>query len=98
MATAKPKKDLSTFRASHDRSVIVPNKIRAALAELEKSEGAEAWEYEAEFIRRAKLSQSDIGTFRDQFTAHVVDTVGNKGKRIWFAQAKVAKAARETLG
>jgi hypothetical protein len=95
---AKQKKDLSAFRAAHDRSVIVPNKIRAALAELEKAEGAEAWEYEAEFIRRAKISQADIGAYRDGFSAHVVETIGNKGKRIWFAQVKVARTARETLG
>lgn len=95
---SKPKKDLSAFRAAHDRSVIVPNKIRAALAELEKTEGSEGWEYEAEFIRRAKLSQSDIGAYRDGFLAYVVETPGNKGKRVWFATAKAAKTARETLG
>lgn len=98
MATAKPKKDLSSFRASHDRSVIVPNKIRAALVELEKAEGPEAWEYEQEFMRRAKISSTDVGQYRDDFLAYIVQTPGNNGKRVWFAQAKAAKTARETLG
>jgi len=94
----KPKKDLSAFRAAHDRNVIVPNKIRAALADLEKTEGAEGWEYESDFIRRAKISQSDMGLYRDGFVAHVVETTGNKGRKVWFATVKAAKAAREAIG
>lgn len=95
---SKPKKNLDAFRAAHDRSVIVPAKIRAALADLEKTEGAEGWEYEQEFMRRAKISSTDIGQYRDDFAGHVVQTPGNNGKRVWFALEKAAIAARKALG
>lgn len=98
MVIAKPKKDLAAFRNAHDRNVTVPNRIRAALASLKRDEGNEGWEYEADLMRREKIGQTDIGAFRDQFTGHIVETRGEKGKRIWFADVKVAKAARETLG
>lgn len=92
-ATAKT---LNDFRAAHDRNVIVPNKIRTALDAMQK-EGPEHWEYEADFIVRAKISQTDIGLFRDQFEAHIVETdkgKASRGKRIWFASIKVAARAR----
>jgi hypothetical protein len=87
---------LSDFRAAHDPNVIVPNKIRAALAAMER-EGPEQWVYEAEFVRAASLGQAQLATFRDQFAAHIVETPGISGrsaKRIWFATAKAARAAR----
>ena len=94
----KPKKDLSAFRAQFDRNVTVPNRIREALAELHKAEGDEGWEYESDLMRRRKISQTDISQFRDEFAAHVVETGGNKSRRVWFATVKAAKAAREALG
>ena len=76
----------------------VPNRIRAALAELEKAEGAEGWEYEADLMRRQKISQTDMAQFREQFSGHVVETGGNKSRRVWFATVKAANAARAALG
>ena len=85
-ATAKT---LDDFRAAHDKNVIIPAKIKAALSEMLK-EGAENWSYEAEFIRRAGISQTDMGLFRDHFADHVVETAGKTNKRVWFADKKVA--------
>lgn len=97
-------RNLSTFRASHDRNVIVPNKIKAALADMAAKEGPESYAYEGAdpeggvpFIKRAGISQSDVGLFREQFADHVVDLPNDsrsRGKRVWFATAKAAKAAR----
>lgn len=91
---AKPTaKTLDDFRAAHDRNVIVPTKIRTALKEM-LDEGPENWAYEAEFMRRAGISQADMGMFREHFEEHVVETSGKNAKRVWFADAKVASKVR----
>lgn len=91
---AKPTaKTLNDFRAAHDKNVIVPTKIRAALKEM-LDEGPENWSYESDFIRRAGISQTDIGMFRDHFSDHVVETSGKHAKRVWFADAKIAAKVR----
>lgn len=84
---------LADFRAAHDKNVIVPSKIRAALAEMEK-EHAENWMYESDFIKRAGISQTDASMFRDHFADHVVETSGKTSKKVWFASAKVAAKVR----
>lgn len=84
---------LDDYRAAHDKNVIIPNRIRAALDEMLK-EGQENWAYEAEFIRRAGISQTDMGLFRDHFAEHVVEAKNDRAKRIWFADAKVAEKVR----
>ena len=90
-------KSLADFRAAHDPNVIIPAKIRAALDAMLK-EGPEQWEYELEFMKRAGISQTQIGAFRPQFEQHIV-TTGSTGrqnaKRVWFADPKVAKKVRE---
>jgi hypothetical protein len=93
MAQAKAR-TLSDFRAAHDRNVIIPNKIRSALAAMEK-EGTENWETEAEFLKRAALSVTDLAMFRDQFEKHWIEIkVKGNSKRIWFGTIKAAAAAR----
>lgn len=89
-------KTLADFRTAHDQNVIIPNKIRTALAAMLK-EGPEQWEYEADFMRRAGIGQVQIGQFRDQFEDHIALTAtvhGVKAKRVWFADPKVAKRVR----
>lgn len=86
-------KTLADFRAAHDRNVIVPAKIRAALSKL-SAEHAENWVYEADLLKLAGISTTDIGMFRDQFAEHIVETSGRNAKRVWFATAKAAKVAR----
>ena len=86
-------KTLADFRSAHDKNVIVPAKIRKALAELEKA-GAENWSYEADLIKLAGISQTDMSMFREQFAEHIVETSGKTNKRVWFASAKVAAKVR----
>ena len=97
MSAKKPAtRTLADFRAAHDPDVMIPAKIRAALETLEK-EGPEEWRYEAEFISLAKVSQTQMGQYRDQFTAHIVEAPaigGRAPKRVWFATTKAARAAR----
>lgn len=93
MSSKPAGKTLADFRAAHDKNVIVPAKIRKALSEMEK-ESAENWAYESDLIKRAGISQTDVGLFREQFAAHIVETTGKNAKRIWFASAKVAAKVR----
>lgn len=86
-------KSLADFRAAHDKNVIVPSKIKKALEAMEK-DGPENWAYEADFIKAAGISQTDVSMFREQFAAHVVETGGKSPKKVWFASAKIAAKAR----
>jgi len=88
-------KTLADFRASHDKSIIIPNKIKAALAAMLK-EGAEQYDYEVDFMRRAGISSTDMGQFRQMFEQDHVVNVGTERapKRVWFADPKVARKAR----
>jgi hypothetical protein len=85
-------KTLADLRAVHDDDVVIPNRIRAQFAAMLKK-GPEEWDYESDFLRDAKVSNSKIGAYRDQFTKHVAAT--KDGKRIWFADAKVAAKFRK---
>lgn len=90
-------KTVADFRGAHDTNVIVPNKIRAAFVAMLK-EGPEQWDYEMDFIKRAGISTTQLGAFREQFLEHVIDapsgSSGRAGKRVWFADAKIAKKLR----
>ncbi len=95
------KRDHSTFRATHDRRVLVPEKFRAGLASLEKEFGPEGWEYDADFRKRAKVGPPDMTQFRDGFKDYQVEVPaqGDKPARIvWVATTKAAKKFRESLG
>lgn len=105
MAKAQPvTRNLSTFRASHDRNVIIPNKIKNALADMAEKEGPETYAYESAdpeggvpFVRRAGISLTELSSFRDLFKEHIVELPNDsrsRGKRVWFATPKAAKAAR----
>lgn len=91
---AKAKKSLADFRAVHDKSVIVPGKIKAALDAMAK-DGPDNWEYEADFLRRAGVANSDVGGYREQFKDHVVQVGGKQPKRVWVATVKAAAKFRE---
>jgi hypothetical protein len=85
-------KDIEAFRQLHDKNFKVPQKIKAALAEL-----GEAWEYEAEFIKRCGVSNTDFALFRDDFVAHWLEakTEGRSAKRVWCGTVKLATKLRE---
>lgn len=103
--TAVKPRTLSDFRAAHDKDVVIPNKIRAALEAMAK-EHAERWCYEGEdpdvgpgILKRTGISTTDLGRYRERFEAHIVVVPGRNGKsqakRVWFATIKAAEAARK---
>jgi len=87
-------KTLADFRSVHDRNVVIPQKINNALVAMFK-EGAENWEYEVDFVRRAGISQTDLGQFRAKFEDNIVNVGSERNpKRVWFADKKAATKAR----
>jgi hypothetical protein len=88
-AAKKPGKSLTDFRAAHDKSYIVPNKIRAALKQL-----GDGWEYEMDFMRIAGLSVTDLAAYREPFEKFTVLIGGRNAKRVWFGSEKAAADAR----
>lgn len=94
--TAKAK-TLADLRAVHDDAVVIPDRLNKRLAAMLKV-GGEEHDYEADFLKAANVSNNKIGPFRAQFKAHIVRTIGANPKRIWFADAKVAKKFRALIG
>jgi hypothetical protein len=90
-------KTIADFRVLHDVNVIVPNKITTALAAMLK-EGPEQWDYEGDFIKRAGISQTQLGAFREQFIDHIIEapsgSSGRNARRVWVADSKIAKKLR----
>ena len=94
MADTK-KRGLDEFRAAHDKSFIVPQKIRAGLASL-----GDSWEYEMEFIRRCGLSTGDFAIYREPFAKHSIDVPASSGKatkRVWAGTISFATKLRAKL-
>lgn len=84
-------KSLSDFRSLHDKDYIVPAKIKRALSEL-----GEGWCYEADFLRLASVSVSDLALYRDSFGAHWL-VVDRSGKRVWAGSKAMAEKMREMI-
>ena len=83
---------LAEFRAAHDKAVIIPKKIQEGLKAL----GPKGWLYETLFARSAGVSLADMGNFRDQFAAHIVE-VNRDGRRAWAGSPGLAKEMRESI-
>jgi len=85
------------FIATHIREVRAPNRIREVLKEL-RSIGREHWIYEGELISEYKIGSRDLNEFRDLFKEHWIQTdrcrSGERPKRIWFADPKLAAKFR----
>lgn len=95
---AKAKKDIAAFRAQFDPNVIIPNKIRAGFASLAKSDGADGWEEEVHFLRRAGVNAQMIAPHRDAFKAHIVEAKKNSRPcNVWFVDVKKAAEMRKAL-
>jgi len=96
----KAGRTLADFRAAHDKNVIIPAKIKKALDEMAK-QGPQHHEYEADLVRIAGISQSDLAKFREQFAEHIVVVNHQNGKalsspkNVWFHDVKVARQLRE---
>lgn len=87
----EPKK-LADFRAVHDKSFVVPNKITAGLDKL----GKDGWEYEPEFMKLCGVNANDFAKFREQFEEFYVMVGGSKnGKRVWAGSKPLAAKMRE---
>jgi hypothetical protein len=82
-------RSLAEFKQTYDKNTIIPQKVRAALKEL-----GTAWEYEAEFIKRADISYTDLAAFRDMFSDHVV-IVKRENKKIWCGTVAFANQLKE---
>lgn len=100
---AKPTKNtLSDLRALHDRSVIVPNRIRDALAQLRKM--GRAWMYESDFAQLVKppIGNQDISKYRGQFDRFWTETPSTNGKssvrKVWFATEALRNQWLEEIG
>lgn len=91
MTKPKTGRTLSDFRQTHDKSFIVPARIKEALSQLGAS-----WMYEHEFTKLAGLSQTDFGRYKDDYIDdHCVEVRASGGnvKRIWCG----TKAFRDQL-
>jgi len=89
--TVKPKggKDLAAFRSAHDKSFIVPERIKKGLADL-----GDSWEYEQEFVKRCNLSLADFSRYRDQFADFFVEIGGKSIRRVWAGSKGFAEKLR----
>ena len=93
------KKTIADLRAIHDKSVVIPNRIRAALAALKAS--GDAWAYELDFIKLAKppVGGQDIAKFREQFADYWAEmpsiNVKSSTRRVWFTTPAGNKAWEE---
>lgn len=89
---------LASFKAIHDPSVRYANKIREGLKSL-AAEGKEAWENEADFIRRCGTSTHVVSKLSDQFSDYWIN-VPRRGNirtvRVWFGNKRIAAKARST--
>lgn len=86
--THKTGKSLAEFRASHDKSFIVPQKIKEGLKKL-----GSGWDYEVNFLKIAGLSTVDLANHRDAFADHIV--LVERTKRVWCGTKDLANKLRE---
>lgn len=87
-----PGRSVDQFREMHDKSFIVPKRIKAGLEQL-----GDSWEYEGEFMKRCQLSSGDFVKYRDQFAEHFfeVRATGKNSKRVWCGTKRFASKLRE---
>lgn len=84
-------KTLSDFRAIHDKSFVIPNKIKEGLTKL----GNDGWEYENDFVKLCGVPVSDFARFREDFAEYYVMVGGlRSGKRVWAGSKALAEKMR----
>jgi len=90
---------LDDFRNVHDKSVIIPRRIAAAIARLEKGVEGKFWLYDDDFRKLAgNMSPAELAAYRHQFAAHWVTVTGKNPKRAWFGTTTLADEARQIEG
>lgn len=88
------RKTLASFRATYDKNVVVPARIKAGLEKL----GKDGWEFEVDFIKMCGVSTTDFAKFRDQFADFFVHiTNGNHTRRVWAGTKATAHKMREMV-
>lgn len=102
MTKPKPKgKTIADLQALHDKSVIIPNRIKSAIAALAASD--DSWAYEIDFMKMAKppIGAQDIAKFREQFADYWAEMPSVNGKsqvrRVWFATVAAKKEWEESV-
>jgi hypothetical protein len=94
-----PAQGIDDFRATYDKNVIVPNKIKAGLEKLLalRADGT-AWATDVNFLKTAGLSTTDLARFREQFVEFQVNVgTDRQPKWVWFGSKKAAAKAREAV-
>lgn len=87
----KAKKTLADLAAVHDRKIVVPNRIRAALEALKASGDDYAYEMDFCSLLKPAISHADLAKYRPQFEEFWADLPtlsfkgGSSAKRVWFA-------------
>lgn len=89
-ATKMKPRNPEAFRSAHDKSLIVPAKIRDGI----KAMGANGWLYESEFIAAIDVAHTDFGRFKAQFEEFTVTPRGKNPRRVWCGSKKLAEKLR----
>lgn len=82
-------KGIDDFRASYDRSFIVPKRIKDGLAAL-----GDSYESELEFMRRCGISVTDLSQYREPFAEFYIEVGGRNPKRLWAGTKAFAAKCR----
>lgn len=88
---------LDTWQSKHDKRVVIPRLMKAALDKLAAPDADDTWLYDQDFLKLAGVCVTDGAKYRDQFAAHIVMTAGKNPKRAWFGHLKDAAAARKMV-
>ena len=80
---------LAEFRSLHDKDTITNNKVKAAIRQL-----GERWEYEADFVRRAGVSYTDLGHTREAYSGYWL-MLRREGKRVWSGSKEMITQMKE---
>lgn len=88
--TKRAGRSLAEFRQTFDKDLIVPSRIKAALAAL----GSDGWDYEVGFAKLAGLNLSDLGNYREKFIDYVVPI---RERRAWAGSKSLAEKMRSMV-
>ena len=88
---------LDSFAKAHDKSVVIPTKIQAALDKLSAPNSEDEWLYEIDFMKLAQICITDLARYRPMFEDYVVTVGGKNSKRVWFGTKALAEQARSMV-
>jgi len=85
-------RSVAEFQRLHNPDIVIPEKIRAALAGV----GADKWVYETELARLAGMASERVRAYRHLFPDHVV-AVKLNGPFVWAGSPEAAQQLRSAL-